>query len=126
MAIPAKARFSDTHEWVLSEGDTVICGISDYAQNELSDIVFVELPEVGKQVAKGDVLCIIESVKAASDMYAAVSGTITAANDALSGEPELMNTDPYGSGHICTIALSDPSELDALIDADAYTKKLQG
>ena len=109
-----------SHEWVKADADGYVCGITDYAQKELSDIVFVELPEIGMTIKKGATLCVVESVKAASDIYAPISGTVAKVNESLSGEPEKVNNDPYVEGWLCAITPSDVSELDQLLDADAY------
>jgi glycine cleavage system H protein len=102
------------------DGDTATVGITDFAQGQLGDIVFVELPDAGKQVSKGGEAAVVESVKAASDVYAPVSGEVTEANQALSDDPSLVNTDPEGQGWFFRLRLSDASELDGLMDADAY------
>lgn len=112
--------FSEDHEWIEVDGDTGTVGITDYAQGQLGDITFVELPEAGTAVKKGDAPCVVDSVKAASDVYAPVSGTVTASNSALEGEPELVNTDPEASGWLFRLTLSDPAELDGLMDKAAY------
>ena len=114
-------KYRESHEWVRDEGDgTVTVGISDHAQAQLGDMVFVELPEVGNSYGQGDACAVVESVKAASDAYAPVSGEVTEVNDALEDEPELVNTDPYGDGWMFKVKLSDASELDGLLDAEAY------
>lgn len=120
MNIPDDRKYADTHEWIRVEGDIGTVGISDHAQAELTDIVFVEPPKVGTVVAARSACAVVESVKAASDIYTPVSGEIVEANDALSSNPALLNTDPHGEGWIFKIKLSDPSELDALKDAAAY------
>jgi len=112
--------YSKEHEWVGVEGDQATVGITDFAQGQLGDIVFVELPEAGKQVAQGGDAAVVESVKAASDVYAPVSGEVTEANQALVDDPSLVNTDPEGQGWFFRLRLSDPSQLEALMDADAY------
>ena len=114
-------KYVASHEWVRDEGDgTVTIGITDHAQDLLGDVVFVELPEVGNDVATGDEAGVVESVKAASDIYAPVSGEIIEVNDQLEDSPELANSDPYGDGWFFRIKLSDTSELDGLLDAEAY------
>ena len=114
-------KYRESHEWVRDEGDgTVTVGISDHAQAQLGDMVFVELPEVGNSYGQGDACAVVESVKAASDAYAPVSGEVTEVNDALEDEPELVNTDPYGDGWMFKVKLADASELDGLLDAAAY------
>lgn len=113
-------RFSEDHEYVRLEGDTGTVGITNYAQEQLGDIVFAELPAVGTELKKGDEAAVVESVKAASEIYAPVSGTVTEVNEALTGDPGLLNSDPEGNGWIFKIKASDPSEMDSLMDADAY------
>lgn len=113
-------RFTKEHEWVLAEGDTAYVGISAYAAEALGDVVFVELPDVGKVVKAGEAFAVVESVKAASDVYAPVSGEVVEANDTLSGSPETINAVPEAGGWIAKIKLSDPAELDALMDRAAY------
>jgi glycine cleavage system H protein len=120
MNIPSDLRYSTDHEWVRADGDTVTIGITDYAQDALGDVVFVELPEAGATVAAGTTFSEVESTKSVSDIYAPVTGAITAVNDTLESAPELLNSDPYGDGWICRIQMTDPSELDGLMDADAY------
>ena len=112
--------FTEDHEWIQVDGDTGTVGISDYAQGQLGDIVFVEVPEEGKALAKGDDAAVVESVKAASDVYSPVSGTVIEGNAALADEPGLVNTDPEGEGWFFKITLSDPAELGALMDEAAY------
>jgi glycine cleavage system H protein len=112
--------FTEDHEWIELDGDIATVGITDYAQSQLGDIVFVEVPEEGKQVVKGDDAAVVESVKAASDVYAPVSGTVIEGNSALDGEPALVNEDPEGEGWFFKMTLSDTSELDALMDEAAY------
>ena len=121
--IPADLKYLESHEWARVESDgTVTVGISDHAQGALGDLVFVEVPEVGKTLNKGDAAAVVESVKAASDVYSPVSGEVVAANDALSGSPELVNTDPYGAGWLFKVKPSNGSELEQLLDAKAYEK----
>lgn len=112
--------FTQDHEWIEVDGDAGTVGITDYAQGQLGDITFVELPEAGATVKKGDAPCVVDSVKAASDVYSPVSGTITAANDALGDAPETVNTDPETGGWLFRIDLSDTAELDGLMDKAAY------
>lgn len=112
--------FTEDHEWIELDGDTATVGITDYAQSQLGDIVFVEVPEEGKAVAKGDDAAVVESVKAASDVYAPVSGTIIEGNPALADEPALVNEDPEGEGWFFKMTLSDTSELDGLMDEGKY------
>lgn len=112
--------FTKDHEWIAVEGGEATVGITDYAQSQLGDITFVEVPGAGSDVGKGDSASVVDSVKAASDVYAPVSGTVTVANGALEEQPELVNTDPEGEGWLWKMTLSDPSELDALMDEAAY------
>lgn len=118
--IPKDLRFTDEHEWVRVEGQTVRMGISDYAQHELGDIVFVELPKVGTAVKKGEVLATVESVKAASDVYAPVDGTVSAVNDALSGSPEAINSAPYSDGWLVLFESAASAQVQSLKDSSAY------
>ena len=113
-------KFTEDHEYIRLDGATGIVGITNYAQDQLGDIVFVELPSVGKKLKKGDEAAVVESVKAASDVYAPVSGTVIEGNAQLSDEPALVNTDPEGEGWFFKITLSDASELDGLMDETAY------
>jgi glycine cleavage system H protein len=112
-------KFSKDHEYITADGTV---GITPYAQEQLGDIVFVELPRVGQKLKAGDEAAVVESVKAASEIYSPVSGTVTAVNDALSGDPGLINSSPEGDGWIFKLTLDDATELDALMDADAYAK----
>jgi glycine cleavage system H protein len=112
--------FTEDHEWIELDGDVATVGITDYAQSQLGDIVFVEVPEEGRQVAKGDDAAVVESVKAASDVYAPVSGTIIEGNPALADEPALVNEDPEGEGWFFKMSLSDTGELDGLMDEAKY------
>jgi glycine cleavage system H protein len=121
--IPADLKYLDSHEWARVESDgTVTIGISDHAQGALGDLVFVEVPEVGKALTKGGAAAVVESVKAASDVYSPVSGEVVAANDALGSSPELVNSDPYGAGWLFKIKPSNTAELQQLLDAKAYEK----
>ena len=113
-------KYTEEHEWVRLDGDTGTIGISDYAQEQLGDIVFVELPEVGKTVTQGDEAAVIESVKAASELYAPVAGEVIEVNAALSDDPSLVNSDATGEGWFVKIKLSDTSQLDGLMDEAAY------
>jgi len=126
MNVPADLRYSSDHEWIRQDGNVVTIGITEYAQDSLGDVVFVEVPEQGTDVTIGDSFTEVESTKSVSDIYAPVSGSITAANAALDGQPELLNSDPYGEGWICSIEMSDPSQLDALLDAAAYSALTDG
>ncbi|MDT0508170.1 glycine cleavage system protein GcvH [Novosphingobium sp. MMS21-SN21R] len=112
--------FTKDHEWIAVEGSEATVGITDYAQSQLGDITFVEVPATGSAVGKGESASVVDSVKAASDVYAPVSGTVTVANSALEEQPELVNTDPEGEGWLWKMTLSDPSELDALMDEAGY------
>lgn len=119
--IPTNRRYAKSHEWVLDNGDgTVTVGISDHAQELLGDVVFVELPEVGRTLNAGDDFSLVESVKAASDVYCPVSGEIIAVNEALEDAPETLNEDSYTEGWIAKLKISDPSEISALMDAASY------
>lgn len=121
--IPADLKYLDSHEWARVESDgTVTIGISDHAQGALGDLVFVEVPEVGKSLSKGGAAAVVESVKAASDVYSPVSGEVVAANDALGSSPELVNSDPYGAGWLFKIKPSNTAELQQLLDAKGYEK----
>ncbi len=114
-------RYSKTHEWVRVEGGDAVIGISDYAQNKLSDIVYAELPPVGKELKAAAACMVIESVKAAEEVFAPVSGSVVARNEALVKTPELVNSDPFGKGWLVRVKLSAPKEVEALMDAAAYT-----
>lgn len=122
MNVPGDRRYTKEHEWVAVDGETAAIGITDFAQSELGDIVYVELPETGKRVAAGDVLGTIESVKAVSEIYAPLSGEVVEVNSALDERPEIVNSDPHGEGWYCKMKLADPGELEALLDAAAYEK----
>ena len=112
--------YTKEHEWIRVEGDQATVGITDFAQGQLGDVVFVELPEAGRQVSKGGDAAVVESVKAASDVYSPVTGEVTEANQALSDDPSLANSDPEGEGWFFRLRLADTGELDGLMDADAY------
>lgn len=116
----ADIRYTKEHEWVRVDGDVATCGISDYAQQQLGDVVFVELPAPGRSVAKDEECAVVESVKAASDVYAPISGEVVEVNDALGAEPALVNSEPLGAGWFFKIRLADKSELDGLMDTAAY------
>jgi glycine cleavage system H protein len=122
MNIPADLKYSKNDDWVRVEGTAATAGITDYAQDQLSDVVYVELPAVGEAFEKDHRYGTVESVKAASDLSLPVSGTITAANDTLSSAPETVNKDPYGAGWMVKFTLTKPAELDQLMDAAAYQK----
>ncbi len=113
-------KFSQEHEWIRVDGDSGVVGITDYAQQQLGDIVFVELPEVGRQLAKGDEAAVVESVKAASEVYAIVGGEVTEVNGSLDDDPAQVNSDPMGGGWFFKIKISDAGELDGLMDESAY------
>ena len=116
----ATTYFTEDHEWLRVEGDSVTVGITDYAQEQLGDLVFVELPEVGKTYSKGDAAVVVESVKAASDVYAPVDGEVTSVNEALTSDPALVNSSATGEGWLWTMKLSDPSQLEGLLDEAGY------
>lgn len=115
-------KFTDEHEWIDLDGDIGTVGVSDYAQNQLGDIVFVELPEVGRALARGEEAATIESVKAASELYAPVDGEVTAVNPRLADEPELVNSDPTGEGWFLRLRIADRGQLDGLMDGEAYRR----
>jgi len=116
------AKYTENDEWIIVDGSTAKIGLTDYAQDQLSDIVFVDLPAVGDTVSKGEAFATVESVKAASDVYAPASGEIIAINEALNDTPELINSDPYGAGWMIEIRLSSANELNGLLDAAAYAQ----
>lgn len=121
--IPNELSYVASHEWIRDEGDgTVTIGITDHAQDLLGDVVFVELPEVGDQVSAGDDIGVVESVKAASDVYAPLTGEVVAVNEDLEDAPELVNSDPYGDGWFIRLRLTDAEELTDLLDADGYAE----
>lgn len=124
MNVPQNLRYNSSHEWVLLEGDIATVGISDHAQEELTDVVFVELPPVGKTVDVGDPTAVVESVKAASDIYAPISGEIVEGNPDVEADPSLVNTDPYGKGWIFKMKVKDVAQVEALMDAAAYTAQI--
>ncbi len=123
---PTDRRYSKDHEWITVDGDEAVLGITDFAQKELGDIVYVELPRTGQQVKVGDVIGTIESVKAVSEILAPVGGTVVDANQSLDGQPETVNDDPHGAGWYCKLKLVDPAEVDGLLDAKAYGKLIEG
>jgi glycine cleavage system H protein len=123
--IDTSARYQKTHEWARLNGSEVVVGISDHAQEELSDLVYVELPHVGAKLNKGDVFGVVESVKAASDLYMPVSGTISATNTSLEKTPETINKDPFGEGWLIKFKPDNPADLDSLLDAQAYEQFLK-
>lgn len=120
MTVPNDLRFTKDHEWVRLEGDEATVGITAYAADQLGDIVFVELPDVGKALSQHGTFGVVESVKAVSDLFAPLSGEVAATNDALTGSPELVNGDPYGDGWMIRVKLADTAEVDGLLDAAAY------
>jgi glycine cleavage system H protein len=120
MNIPADLRYCASHEWIRLDGDIATVGISDHAQAELTDVVFVELPALGRKVDVGDPTAVVESVKAASDIYAPIGGEVIEANDAVEADPSLVNTDPYGKGWIFKLRVKDPADAARLMDASAY------
>lgn len=124
MNVPKNLRYAESHEWILVEGDIGTVGITDHAQAELTDIVFAEPPSVGRMVAAGEVAAVVESVKAASDIYSPVSGEVIERNEALEANPALLNTDPFGQGWIFKIRLTNPAEAAALKDSAAYSAQI--
>ncbi len=120
MNTPADLRYNSSHEWVRLEGDIATVGISDHAQEELTDVVFVELPQIGRVVDLGDPTAVVESVKAASDIYAPISGEVVEVNETVEADPSLVNTDPYGDGWIFKLKVKDASQVEKLMDAAAY------
>ncbi|MCB0999312.1 MAG: glycine cleavage system protein GcvH [Acidimicrobiales bacterium] len=125
-AVPDSLKYSSDHEWISVDGTTVRMGITDYAQDALGDVVYVQVPTVGTTVAAGDTLSEVESTKSVSDIYAPVSGTVVAVNDALADTPETLNSDPYGAGWICEIEVDDPAQLAELLDANGYRSLIEG
>jgi glycine cleavage system H protein len=119
-------RFTTDHEWIRLQGDLAVIGITDYAQSQLGDVVYVELPEIGRQVEKGKEAAVVESVKAASEVYAPVSGEVAEVNDAITADPAKVNADPMGEGWFIKLRLSDPEELDGLMDEEAYQRFVEG
>ena len=122
MKLDANAKYQDTHEWARKEGDLIVCGITDHAQDSLSDVVYVETPEVGATLSKGEVFGVVESVKAASDLYMPMDGEIVEVNESLEDEPELVNDDPYGAGWMIKFKPTDPGQWDALLSGEDYQK----
>ncbi len=122
MEVPSELRYSRTDEWVRVEGDEAVIGITDYAQSELGDIVYLELPEVGRYLQQEEPFGAIESVKAASDLYAPIEGEVVAVNNALQAALETINEDPYGRGWLIRIRMKDPSQLDTLLSAEEYRR----
>ncbi|HTJ00237.1 MAG TPA: glycine cleavage system protein GcvH [Dongiaceae bacterium] len=124
--VPSNLKYAKSHEWVRIAGDTATVGITDHAQQELTDVVFVELPAVGRTVKAGEACAVVESVKTASDIYSPVSGTITAINPPVVDNPALVNTEPFAGGWFYQIKLSNPTELDALMTAEQYQQQIGG
>ncbi len=122
--IPTDLNYASSHEWVSVEGDTAIIGISDHAQEELTELVFIELPEIGRKLTAGDPCAVVESVKTASDIYAPVSGQVIETNDALDTEPGTVNEDPYGDGWFFKVRLTDSSELGDLLSPEDYAMQI--
>jgi glycine cleavage system H protein len=125
MHVPDELRYSTDHEWARAEGGTVRIGITDYAQDALGDVVYVDVPAVGAAVSANDKISEVESTKSVSDIYAPVGGTIVAVNAELGDNPQRLNEDPYGEGWICVIELGEGGDVDALLDADAYRKLIE-
>lgn len=126
MTFDESVKYQESHEWARVEGDLVVIGISDYAQDELGDVVFVELPEVGTALKKGDAFGVVESVKAASDLYLPAGGEVVEVNEVLKDNPEKVNEAPFGDGWIIKVKATDTSELDSLMDAAAYKSFTEG
>lgn len=126
MNIPEDLRYSRDHEWVRVEGSAARIGITDFAQDNLGDVVFVDLPDVGRVVEASEAFSEVESTKSVSDIFAPVAGTIVEVNEALGDAPERLNEDPYGEGWICIIEPADPAEIDALLDAEGYRSLTEG
>ncbi|MFT5201525.1 MAG: glycine cleavage system H protein [Candidatus Aldehydirespiratoraceae bacterium] len=126
MNVPDGLRYSSDHEWVKVDGNVALIGITDYAQDALGDVVYVDLPAAGTVMTAAESFGEVESTKSVSELYAPISGEIAAVNDALADEPEKLNADPYGEGWIIRVEMSNPTELDGLIDADAYRALIDG
>ena len=122
--VPPDLKYAKSHEWVRVSGDTATVGITDHAQHELTDVVFVELPAMGRKVKAGEACAVVESVKTASDIYSPVSGEVTAVNQSLVDNPALVNSDPYGNGWFYRVRLSQPAEVNSLLSAADYTKQI--
>ncbi len=118
--VPGQLRYTKEHEWIRIDGDEAVIGITQYAADQLGDIVFVELPDVGRALEQAATFGVVESVKAVSDLFAPISGEVTATNDALGATPEVVNTDPYGEGWLVRVRLADAAQVDGLLDATAY------
>jgi glycine cleavage system H protein len=126
MNVPDQLRYSSDHEWLSRDGSRVRIGITDYAQDSLGDVVFVQLPALGETFNAGDTIGEVESTKSVSDIYAPVSGSVIAVNDALVDSPQLLNEEPYGDGWICELELADASQVDFMLDAAAYRGLVEG
>ena len=126
MKVPQHLRYSSDHEWVAVDGNRARVGITDYAQDALGDVVFVQLPTVGAQVAAGESFGAVESTKSVSDVYAPVSGVVVSVNQAVADAPEVLNADPYGDGWLCEIEMTDLGQADALLDSAAYQALIDG
>ena len=125
--LPSELRYASSHEWArLEEDGTVVVGITDHAQNQLGDVVYVELPDIGQVLSSGEEAGVVESVKAASDVYAPISGEVLAVNELLEDEPETVNSEPYEDGWFYKLQPADAGELDALLNADAYAESIEG
>ncbi len=125
MKIPKELKYAKTHEWIKVEKEIGTAGITDYAQEQLTDVVFVELPQIGKVVSKGEAVAVVESVKSVSDIYAPASGEMVEVNKALENKPGLINEEPYGKGWIFKIKIKNPKELDSLLSAEEYEKSIK-
>jgi glycine cleavage system H protein len=125
MEILGELKYTKTHEWVRIRGEVAVVGITDFAQEQLTDVVYVELPELGRQVKAGGECAVVESVKAASDIYSPLSGKVVRVNERLNNEPQLLNSDPYGEGWVFELEPSDVSELEKLMGADEYRKSVE-
>lgn len=126
MNVPEDLRYSKEHEWVRVDGETAVIGITDYAQDALGDVVYVDPPDVGADLSAGDSFGEVESTKSVSELYAPISGTVATINSELADEPEKLNADPYGEGWICEVTIADAGELDTLLDAEAYQAFIDG
>lgn len=125
MEVPKELKYAKTHEWIRAEGDMGTVGITDYAQEQLTDVVFVELPQIGRVVSKGEAVAVLESVKSVSDIYAPVSGEVIEVNEELENKPGLINEGPYGKGWIFKIKIKNPKELDSLLSVEGYGKSIR-
>jgi glycine cleavage system H protein len=124
--VPSDLKYAKTHEWVRLTGDVATVGITDHAQHELTDVVFVELPEIGRKIKAGDACAVVESVKTANDIYSPISGEITEANQSVVADPALVNSEPYAGGWFYRIKLSNPAELNALLGPEEYKAQIGG